>query len=91
MVIESISMENYTIVTAKTVEEFREARQLFEQYQAFLGVDLCFQGFEAELNSLSVMYGPPRGALLLARVENAYVGCAGLRDLGRGIGEMKRM
>ncbi len=79
------------IITASTTEDFYEARKLFEQYQVFLGIDLCFQGFEAELNALSVMYGPPRGALLLARFEEVYVGCVGLRDLGNGIAEMKRM
>lgn len=34
---------------------------------------------------------PPSGALILARQENLVVGCVGLRDLGEGICEMKRM
>ncbi|MFZ5571549.1 MAG: GNAT family N-acetyltransferase [Thermodesulfobacteriota bacterium] len=79
------------IITATQPAEFAEARRLFELYQQFLEVDLCFQGFEAELNSLPVMYGPPRGALLLASVGGDFVGCVGLRDLGEGIAEMKRM
>jgi putative acetyltransferase len=79
------------IVTAATTEEFAQGRRLFELYQSFLGVDLSFQGFEAELNSLPIMYGPPRGALLLARLEQAFIGCVGLRDLGDDIAEMKRM
>lgn len=84
-------METDLIITATTAEEFVQARRLFELYQNLLGIDLCFQGFEVELNSLHVMYGPPRGALLLARVEGEFVGCVGLRDLGRDIAEMKRM
>ncbi len=84
-------MESPLIVSAATAAEYRAARRLFEQYQAFLGMDLEFQGFAAELNELAVMYGPPRGSLLLAKVGNAFVGCAGLRDLGGNIAEMKRM
>ncbi len=84
-------MESEMIITATTAKEFVRARRLFELYQSFLGVDLCFQGFEAELNSLPVMYGPPRGALLLARLQKDFVGCVGLRDLGNDIAEMKRM
>jgi putative acetyltransferase len=37
------------------------------------------------------MYGPPLGALMLAVDEGEYVGCVGLRELGEGVGEMKRM
>lgn len=84
-------MTELLIITATQPAEFAEARRLFELYQQFLEVDLCFQGFEAELNSLPVMYGPPRGALLLASVGGDFVGCVGLRDLGEGIAEMKRM
>jgi len=84
-------METAQVVTAATAKDYREARRLFEQYRAFLGMDLEFQGFRAELDSLAVMYGPPRGSLLLARVADEFVGCAGLRDLGASVAEMKRM
>jgi GNAT superfamily N-acetyltransferase len=84
-------MSNHSIILAATSEDYAQARYLFEAYQSFLGIDLCFQGFAAEIDSLSTMYGPPRGALLLARVEKDPVGCVGLRDLGDNIAEMKRM
>ena len=84
-------MSDHSIILAATSEDYAQAKCLFEAYQSFLGIDLCFQGFAAEINSLSTMYGPPRGALLLARGGNNTAGCVGLRDLGDNIAEMKRM
>jgi ribosomal protein S18 acetylase RimI-like enzyme len=62
-------------------------KALFTEYAEELGVDLRFQGFEDELASLPGKYGPPQGALLIAD-ENA---CVALRNLGRGVCEMKRL
>ena len=66
-------------------------RRLFREYQTWLAVDLDFQDFEAELRSLPGMYAPPEGRLLLARLDDDVVGGVGMRSLGDGICEMKRL
>ena len=49
------------------------------------------QGLEGELATLSTTYGPPRGSALLARRADEVTGGVGIRDLGDGICEMKRL
>ena len=70
-------------------------RHIFREYATGLGVDLCFQDFDAELAALPGDYAPPRGALLLAWVNGAVAGCCALRPLDSSdyinAAEMKRL
>ena len=79
------------IVRAETPIEIEHARALFREYQASLGIDLCFQGFAGEVAGLPGAYAPPTGALLLARDGPRLVGCVALRRLDRDVCEMKRL
>jgi putative acetyltransferase len=79
------------LVPAIEAADFADARRLFEEYAAQLRIDLCFQGFAAELESLPELYSPPDGCLLLARRQGAAVACGGLRRFGMDSCEMKRL
>jgi len=72
-------------------QDIDEARTLFTEYSAWLGVNLCFQNFEKELAELPGAYVPPTGRLLLAIENEQVVGCVALRRLEEGTGEMKRL
>jgi len=81
------------IAVAVTLADFAAGCVLFEEYATQLGIDLCFQNFSAELDQLPYMYGPPSGRLILAREEDRFVGCVGIRALATdaAICEMKRL
>lgn len=80
-----------TIHPAHAPHDIDIARHLFSAYQAQLGIDLCFQGFAAELAQLPGAYAPPRGCLLLAWHAREAVGCVALRALDAKRCEMKRL
>lgn len=79
------------IVPAASAQEIACVRELFREYEASLGVDLCFQDFEQELAGLPGRYASPAGSLLIAREDEKVAGCVALRKLDDGIGEMKRL
>jgi ribosomal protein S18 acetylase RimI-like enzyme len=79
------------ILQARSEPETAETRKLFQEYQEALGVDLEFQGFAAEVETLPGDYAPPRGRLLLAWEGDCAVGCIALRPLAEAICEMKRL
>ncbi len=79
------------IEPAEGPEDMAILRALFLEYQDWLGVDLCFQGFEEELAALPGKYAPPAGGVWLAHVEGALAGCVGFRPHDGGSCEMKRL
>ena len=90
-----MSRPTIQLITPNAPEQLDAARQIFTEYAAQLGIDLCFQNFEAELAGLPGDYSDPGGALLLALVDGEIAGCCGLRALDSvdypNAAEMKRL
>src|SRR5437867_26981 len=76
---------------AEVAEDLAVVRVLFREYADSLGIDLGFQGFDAELAGLPGEYAPPRGRLLLAHDDDRALGCAALRPLELDACEAKRL
>ena len=76
-------------------EALDAARAILREYADSLGIDLCFQGFEAEMAGLPGDYAEPGGALLLAYVDGELAGCGAMRPLAdvdyANACEMKRL
>lgn len=67
--------------TPDTPEALAATRDIMREYAESLGIDLCFQNFEAELASLPGEYDAPGGALLLAWVDGELAGCGAFRPM----------
>src|SRR5688572_25685345 len=79
------------VTQAQSADEIAIVRSLMREYQQRLGIDLCFQGFEAELAALPGSYAPPSGRLLFALHEDTPVGCVALQRVSDSRAEMKRL
>ena len=88
-------MNHIEFITPSDPLQWDAVREIFQEYATALGVDLGFQGFDAELASLPGEYAPPRGALLLALIDGQVAGCCALRPLDTAdypnAAEMKRL
>ena len=69
------------LLSPATPELLEATRQIFREYAQALGIDLCFQNFDAELAALPGDYAEPGGALLLAYCDGELAGCGALRPL----------
>ena len=59
-------MSDVRLRDAAGATDMETVRAMFREYAGWLGVDLCFQGFEQELQDLPGFYDRPRGCLLFA-------------------------
>ena len=85
------NLDPMKLIQAKSPEEIQEVRKLFEEYVAWLGINLCFQNFDKEVAELPGDYAPPNGRLTLATERDDVAGCVALRRIGEDVCEMKRL
>jgi putative acetyltransferase len=71
--------------------DWLEARRLVEEYAASLPIDLSFQDFQQEVESLPNHYGAPDGCFIVARRDGAVIGCGALRWFSDSACELKRL
>jgi putative acetyltransferase len=79
------------IANLRSWSEIQAARTLFKEYAEALPFGLGYQNFEAELAGLPAPYIPPSGCLLFAKRNSGVVGVVGLKPLGPGVAEIKRL
>lgn len=79
------------IAAATSAKHIKDARELFRDYEAWLGMSSCFQSFAEEVAGLPGRYAPPGGRLYVAYVNDEPAGCIALREIEPGVCEMKRL
>lgn len=80
---------NIKIVSA--YNEIENIKVLFREYVDMLGVNLDFQDFENELNTLPGKYSSPKGRMYIAYCDDKLAGCIALRSFEKDSCEMKRL
>lgn len=80
---------NYEIINA--LDHIDEVKTLFNEYHKMLGVNLCFQNYDDEMNTLPGKYSFPDGRLYLIYCDWQLAGCIALRRHDENRCEMKRL
>jgi putative acetyltransferase len=83
--------QTITIDTPKDAADIAAVKALFLEYAQSLDFSLCFQGFDQEMATFPAKYSPPKGGLLLAKVNGAPAGAVGVWQQAPGVCEMKRL
>ena len=87
------------ILQAETDGHMSRFRQLTREYIEWVN-EMCIQEYNMSFDTAEVVdrtmaqldeFNPPEGRLLLAEYESRIAGSAGLRKVGAGVGEIKRM
>ena len=85
-------------ITQATEADLIEVRSLFWEYLQWANANLA-QAFGVSFDIAAMLEGdmagihkyyPPRGRLLLAKIDGATEGCACMQTLGEGVAELKR-
>ncbi|MEM1337362.1 MAG: GNAT family N-acetyltransferase [Bacteroidota bacterium] len=81
-----------TLIEVTSDSDYQIAVQLFREYAVDIGIDLEFQHFSKEIETIKSQYARPEGVLFIAHHNTHSVsGCVGIRALEGEICELKRM
>ena len=86
-----MSQTNSIQILEAVAADMSDVRALFVEYQKWLNVDLCFQGFGEELATLPGRYAPPKGVIYLAVADGEPIGCVAVRPRTSDEAELKRL
>lgn len=84
-------MIEITYCNPETDLDYQLVIEIFKEYQLYLGIDLCFQQFDCELNNLKTIYQKPKGIIILAKTASEIIGCVALKPIEMNNCEMKRL
>jgi putative acetyltransferase len=88
MNLEKVALEYFN---PSSEEDYENVIKIFNEYQQYLKVDLCFQSFDEELKNLKTIYKKPKGTIILAHYYGNIVGCIALKPIEVNNCEMKRL
>lgn len=71
--------------------DFQKAKDIVMEYLDTLNVDLSYMNIPDEFLTMPQKYSGDEGVLILALDGDKTIGCVGVRKLGDGIAELKRL
>lgn len=85
------NIEDIKLIKIHESGVWKTVTQLLLEYAESLDIDLSFQNFENELQTLPELYGLPYGGCILAVAEGVPAGCVAFKKLTQETAEMKRL
>jgi carbonic anhydrase len=84
-------MNPVTLRLAQYPADTEPLLELIREYMDWLAVDFCARKLDTELTQFEALFTPPSGLFVLAHVDGALAGCAGLLVLHGHTAEVKRV
>ncbi len=84
-------MKEVQYLIKSAYDELDNVKILFQEYNEFLGVNLDFQDFAGELESLPGKYAMPDGRLEVIYYQGELAGCGAIRKIDAEKCELKRL
>ena len=72
-------------------EDSKELRSLIYEYVDWLGIDLSYQDFDSEMDTIEKLFSLPNGQYTFAIIDGAIAGGVGFRAIDGITAEVKRL